>query len=94
MANSVHITVELKKQSELDRFCIVALFNEHTILIKSLLKNLFTKPLRDKGNLQVAAVSVVGHGTEIHDTVRIERAGLAFGAQADTDCAGDSRGVA
>lgn len=73
MTDAVHNPVKLKEQDKLRALTHTAVFHQHSLTIQLFLQDLRAKPLRDQGNFQIAAVSVIGHGTEIHNAIRIER---------------------
>ena len=83
MADGVHITVKLEHQRELYGLADIAALHEHPFTVQRLLEDLRAEPLRDERDLKVAAVAIVRLGTEIHDAVRIKRAGIAFRLKAD-----------
>ena len=89
MADGVHIPVKLKEQGKLHALANPAVFHQDTLAIQFLLQNLRAEPLRDQCDFQITTVSVVGHGTEIYNTIRIERAGFALRIQADTHRSGN-----
>nr|DAJ09949.1 MAG TPA: hypothetical protein [Caudoviricetes sp.] len=89
MTDGTDITIKLEEQCELDCLGVVGNLHKHTVLVQCLFQNLGSEPFRDKGDLKVTAVAVVGVGTEVHDAVRIERRRFTFGIQADADSTGD-----
>ena len=89
MTDGIHITIKFKEQGKFHALTDAAVFYQHAFCVQFFLQDLRAEPLRDQGNLQIAAVTVVGHTTEVNDSVRIERAGFTLRIQADTHCTGN-----
>ena len=89
MADRIDIPVKLKEQGKLHAFAHAAVFHKHALIIQRFLQNLRSEPFRNKSNLQITAVAVVGDGTEIYNAVRIERGRFTLCIKADADRTGD-----
>ena len=90
MTDASDIAIKLEEQSKLLKLGDVCVLNKHAIVVQFFLQDFCTEPFRNECDFQITAVTVVCSGTEIYDTVRIERRTVALGIQADADCAGDS----
>lgn len=92
MPDSALISVKLKEQGEFHALGIVRLLHQNAVGIQDFLEDLRAEPFRDQRDLQIAAVAVVGVGTEIHDAVGVEGRTVALGIQGDADSARDRLG--
>lgn len=92
MADGIHITIELKQQRKLLSLRDVRTLHQNSVRVQGLLEDLGTEPFGNQSDFQVTAVTVVGDGTEIHDTVCVEGRTVALGIQADAHRTGDRLG--
>ena len=88
----MRVAVKFKQQRKIHHVGVVRTLHQHAVRVLALLQDVRAEPFGNERDFQIAGITVVGRGAEIHNAVRVEGIGAALRVKRNAHRAGNRLG--